>query len=153
MPALRAMFCSVANCVRKSARRKESRAVPVPGLPSVSSSVGDVGVGFVFALGGGLLVGPALDDGEVNRKSCGCVEGVVGRGISAGFVGTRMGAGAGAGGGFESGPRRMGRSERAGMGIVSVIQLSGPGPSIGLCAAVGVSRFDVIAGAVGGARP
>jgi len=81
------------------------------------------------------LAGSWFDGAEVGR-SCGCAEGVVGRGISAGFVGTGVGTGTGAAAEGEAvvalAPARVGRSGRAGTGIVSVNQRSGPGSSVGL---------------------
>lgn len=116
-----------------------SKSVPWPCVGPASSAVGDVGVGIVFGFG--------------ERGSCGCREGVVGRGISAGFVGRRMELGWG-GGGVE-GELEGGlviefvrvRVGRPGIGIVSVIQLSGAGGSIGLC---GVCRAGGAVGLFGG---
>ena len=48
-PTLRAMFWRVANCARKRARGKESRAVPVPVLDLSSASL-RIGALFTFEL-------------------------------------------------------------------------------------------------------
>ena len=49
---VRAMFWSVANCARKRARRKESKAAPVPvlDLGSASLRIGSEGALFTFEL-------------------------------------------------------------------------------------------------------
>lgn len=120
--------------------------VPWPCVGPASSGVGDAGVGIVFGFG--------------ERGSCGCREGVVGRGISAGFVGRRMGLGGGGvegevegGFGTEFVRVRIGRRGRGlglGIGIVSVIQLSGAGLFVGLC---GVCRAGGALGLFAGGGP
>jgi hypothetical protein len=156
---VRARFCSVANCARKSVRRRVSRAAPGSlGSGSAVAAVVGAGVGLggvvvfvlaVFVFGArrlGLREGSVFDAGEADRGSCSCAEGVVGSGISAGFVdaGAVAGAVAEVGGtepAFASANMGMGRKGKTGMGIVSVIQWSAPGPSLGLWGAVGVFGF------------